>query len=206
MALPEVCTEEDLKRVTGDLISKPFAQGRSPWEIMIIPKYRASNNDTGKDQMVIVFRIHHAMADGYSILKMMLKLFNMEGSKVPRPNFPTLSTWQKIVRALVLPLRLPFDIASQFIVDSVDGTNCWHLLDTKLTRQYHSFFSDQVPVDRIKEIKNKYGIGYNAAVYAVAAGGIRRLMQEAGQKLPSSLSCFVPFPLPKHPGGLVVHV
>ena len=206
LKLPEVCTEEDLKRVTGGLISRPFPEGRSPWEILLIPKYRAGDNESGKEQTVIVFRIHHAMADGYSILKMLLKLFNVEGSKVPKPNFPKLSLWQRLVRVLVFPFRLPFDIASQMVVDSFDGNNCWHLLDTKLTRQYHTFFSDQVPVEQIKEIKNKYEIGYNAAVYSIAAGGVRRLMQEAGQKVPKNLSCFVPFPLPKHPGGLVVHV
>ena len=201
LALPELCTEEDLKRVTGDLISKPFVEGTSPWEMLLVPKYRESGNDRGKDQTVLIFRIHHTMADGYSILEIILKLFNSEDSKVLKANFPRLSAWTKIKSTFLLP----FDIASQVILDSIDGKNCWHLPNTKLTHQYHTFFSDPVPMDIIKEIKNKYGVGYNAAVYAIAAGGMWRLMQEAGQKLPQSLSCFVPVPLPNHPGGLAVH-
>ena len=205
LALSSPCTEDDLKKVTGELLAKPFVKGISPWEAVVIPNYVAKNNSDGREQTVIVFRIHHAMADGFSILKMTFKLFDLEKkARVPKVSFPKLSPYQHVMQTLLFPFKLPFDVA-EMLVEAFDGPNAWHPWK-KLSRNYEMFFSDCIQVDDVKKIKYKFNVAYNAVVYAVTTGGIRRLMEEVGQKVPESLSCFVPFPMPKHPGGLAVHV
>ena len=204
LSLPVPCKEENLQCVTGDLIAHPFAKDRSPWELLIIPKYDGNHSGSNKEGTVLVLRIHHAMADGHSILKLLLKLFNAKATKVPQPCAPEFPSrnWQSL---LILPLLLPYRLA-ETVLDSHDGKNCWHLVGKKLSRKYYAFFSDKVSVDQIKEIKNHYNVGYDVVLFALAIGATRRLMIEARQEVPKSIACFAPLPLPKHPGGLVIHV
>ena len=203
MALPPTCTEDDLRRITGDSIAKPWVEGQSPWEILIVPDYR-TNQDPEKTASLAILRIHHAMIDGYSILTMLLRFSDSLNVKRVLPNVPKLSLSQQLTRPLLLLLKLPYDLA-EFTVDSYDGPNSWNFLDQNLSGKYHVFFSDVIHVGTIKKIRKRYGVDFNATVYSICSGSIRRLMLESGHELPESLSVLVPFPLSNHPGGLVVH-
>ena len=198
------CTESDVRRVTGELVAKPWKEGRSPWEILVIHNFE-NKKAPGKTCSVVTLRIHHALADGYSILKMMLRFVDVEDAAVPKPNFAKSPFLLRIFRPLALALKLPYD-AAHFVINSFDGPNSWHLVGKKLSRKYEVFYSDDIDVDKIKEIKREHGVSYNAAAYGITAGAMREMMLQMGQRLPTSLACFVPIPLPRHPGGLLVHV
>ena len=182
------------------MVARPWVEGRSPWEILIVPDYR-TNQEPEKAGSVAILRVHHAMIDGYSILTMLLRFSHSLNVKRVLPNFPKLSPSQQLTRPLLLLLKMPYDFA-EFALDSIDG---WHLLWKPLSRKYHAFLSDEINVATMKKIRKKYGVDYNATVYSITAGSIRRLMLASGHELPESLSVLVPFPLPNHPGGLVLH-
>ena len=198
------CTESDLMRITGALIAQPWREGQSPWEILLVPNY-VSSKQPGKSQCVLVFRIHHALADGYSIDKVIRRLADESiedcGGRI-KPNFPKLSLWQQ----LELAIRLPYD-AVQLLLNSYDGPNCWHFLEdnTKLSRKYDVFYSDEITVEDVKKVRRTFGVPYNAVVSALTCAGIRGLMKEADQEVPKSMSVCTPFPLKNHPDGLVNH-
>ena len=205
LAIPQgVCSEEDLKRATAGIVAKPFAEGRSPWEIFVIDKYRSNNNTDGHLQCVIVVRIHHALADGISIIKMLLRLFDQEATPFATARFPPNSFAARVRRNLMVALRAPFVMAST-LVDAYDGKNSWYIENKKLPKQYHTFFSDSVPVAKIKEIMRKHQVCYNAVVYSVTIGAMVKLMEEVGQQVSAQASCSYAYPLPNHPGGLVNH-
>ena len=202
LMLPEVCVENDLRRVTSALVTKPYRKGRSPWEILLVPKY--CHNET-VESSVLVLRIHHAVADGFSVLKLLFRLADNDDIQLPQAKFPVLTTGQKFLRNLVVAVRAPYDIA-KVAVDAYDGANCWHIVNEKLSGEYETFFSDPIEVRIIKGIMKEYKVNYNAAVYSITAGAMTRLMKEVGQKVPEKFSVVVPSPLPEHPGGLVNHL
>ena len=205
LAIPEgVCSEENLKKVTAAIVEKPFAAGQSPWEFLVINKYKSNNNADDHPQCVIVLRIHHTLADGISIIKMLLRLFDQETATFAKARFPEMSLTEKLGRNLKVALRAPYALASK-LVDGYDGKNRWYIVNRQLPKQYHTFFSDSVPVGKIKEIMRKHQVCYNAAIYTVTVGAMVKLMKEVGQEVPAQLSCSYPYPLPNHPGGLVNH-
>ena len=206
IAIPSPCTEEDLRRIAGNLVSRPYVKGRSPWEILIIPDYLYVDSEDGQVKLgsVYTLRIHHALADGFSLFKLWVELFD-PGFKIPSANFPKLSTPLKILRFFLHVFKFPYDLAKTVLLFR-DDANSWHIVDKKLTRRYAVLCSDRIPVSTIKAIKNKYGIGYNTAVYAITAGTISRIMKQTGQKVPKAMTCTIPYPLPNHPGGLVNHL
>ena len=207
LALPNgICSEEDLKRLTAPLLAKPFVAGQSPWELLLIEKYRSNLNVDGHPQSVIVLRIHHALADGVSIVKMIISLFNGdEMSGFARPKFTPPSLMQNIGKTLLVAMRGPYELASKF-VNCFDTKNCWYMGDKRRPKEYHALFSNEIPVWKIKEIMKKHSVCYNAVLYSVTAGAITKLMVEAGQEVPAKLSSFFAYPLANHPGGLVNHV
>ena len=204
LAIPSPCTEQDVSRVTGALISKPYMAGRSPWEILLIPNYHYVDSDGQTcNGSVLTFKLHHFLADGLSMFKLLNHLFQMR-LPVPSANFPKLSPLQKCLRLATMAFKFPVDVAKIMTLGR-DDPNSWHLTDKKLTRRYVTLASDRIPVPTIKAIKNKHCVGYNAAVYAVTVGAISRFMAAAGQEVPKSMTGYCPFPLPNHPGGLVNH-
>lgn len=205
MVLPEeVCSEEDLKRISAPLLAWPFDAGQSPWELLLMEKYKSDDNNDDHPQCVIALRIHNALSDGISILQMLLRLFDHEKEDFAKARFPQLSLARKIGTNLLVTLRGPYDLASKLFVDCYDdsSSNCWCMVDKQRPNEYHTFFSNAIQLEHIKEIVRRHKVCFNAAVYSVTAGATLKLMSEAGQKIPNKLSTLHSYPLPAHPGGL----
>ena len=201
--LPKPCNEADLEKVTGDLLAHPWKKGQSPWEILFIHNYR--ENETESMKTVFIFRIHHSLTDGYGILKIIWRLLdNPSQVKFPQPTFPQLNFVQRCVIYMRLPFYMYYYLALA-VVDGFDFKNSWHLRDKKLSRNYNTCLVKPIPISVIKEIKQKYGVGYNSVLAAIVSGGIRKVMEENGQKIPESMGVFMPLPLPNHPEGLGTH-
>ena len=198
--LPEkFVTETNLERVTGGLLAQPWKKGQSPWELLVIHSYGERGNGT-----VLLFRLHHSMGDGFSISKLLQRLGDNDNMKTLEPTFPKLTITQRCLAGLTLPFRALYYIAVQ-ILENSDTPHSWHLTHREMSRQYNTCFVQPVAVETVKQIKNKYGVNYNAVLGAVTLAGIRKLMEDGGQEVPPTLGVFVPIPLPSHPGGLVMH-
>ena len=201
LALPQSCDESDLQRVMGGLLAAPWKKGRSPWEILIVNNYKEDGN---KVRTAIVVRLHHSLADGYSILKITLRLMNSMESAIPQPNFERMSMLGTYAQIFTVPFKAIYYSAVS-LIDGYDSKHAWHLTDVKHSRQYNSCIVKRIPVKMVKEIRRRYGVNYNAVLAAVACGAVRRVMNNAGQLVPKSMAVFTPLPLPNHPDGLVIH-
>ena len=191
--------------MTGSLVSSPYLTP-CPWEMLLIPEYHYFDDTDGQSRTgsVLVLKIDHGIADGLSIVKFLVQLFEIRLKQFPTASFPQLSPFRRLMRRAVSVIKFPFDLASN-IVHSHNDTSSWHITDPKLSRRYLTFCSDRIPMATIKAIKNKYGVGYNTVVYSIAAGAVSKLMKAAGQEFPKSMTSSIPYPLPKHPDGLVNH-
>ena len=207
LAIPAgICSEDDLKEITAPLLAKPFEAGQSPWELLLIENYRSNENFDGHPQCVFTLRIHHALADGISIVQMLIHLVG--GDEVAgfmKPKFTPPSVAEKVLKILLVALRGPFDLASTY-TDCFDSPNSWYMKDKRRPKEYHAFFSNTIPVWKVKEIMKKHSVCYNAVLYSVTAGAIVKLMDEAGQEVPAKLSTLFSYPLADRPEGLANHV
>lgn len=57
-----------LERLCGDLMTVPLRLDRPPWELLVVP-------GADGDQLGIVLRIHHAIADGAAAVELVTRLF-----------------------------------------------------------------------------------------------------------------------------------
>lgn len=197
---PDSVTEDDLMRVTGPLVSRPYAAERSPWELLLTENFKGKN---GENLAVITLRMHHAIADGLSCIGLIHRLF---GASPPPPlaKFPQLTLKDRISRAVLVIFRAPYEL-SRLALDFDDELNEWKLPRKSYGDGNFSFCSDPIPWSKIKTIMKKFEVNSNAAIYSIIAGAIVRLMKQGGQQVPGKLSAFTSYPLPNHPGGLQNH-
>ena len=211
LALPSmVTTEKDLRRLMGPLMAKGYQKDRSPWELLIIPNYKAQiteNINAPKQSCVIVLRMHHALADIISIFKLIQRMFDQEHIRTPQPKFKGILTLgQRIGRNFAIAARGPYELVSTMVDAILAGRNCWHDPAKKLPQDYYTLFSDKTSMSRLKDIMLKYQVNSNAVFNTVITGAIGKLMLEAEQEVADSFSFIYPFTLPNHPGGTVNHV
>lgn len=202
LALPKgTVTEDDLMRITGGLVVRPYPEGRSPWELLLIPNFKGKGcaNLTG-----MTLRVNHGIADGLSGIGLIHRLF---GAPAPAPlaKFPQLTLANKAFEAIYIAFRAPYELA-RFAVEFTDDFNAWNLPQKSYSDDSVSFCSDPIPWVKIKGIMNKYEVNSNAAVYSIIAGALVRMMKDIGHKVPCKLSSLTSYPLPNHPGGLSNHV
>ena len=81
IALPQPADERILKRVCGYLLELPLDMEKPPWEVWVV-------DGLENDQLAIVMKIHHCMADGISGLGLLHALlgaqaFSRKGNPPP---------------------------------------------------------------------------------------------------------------------------
>ena len=175
--------DEELRRAVGDLLSERLDHTRPLWRLDALPL-------TG-ERMALVGRIHHAMADGVSAIRLIAGLlWDPDGGAAPAtsrpsetapvavppagPSRPAPSTAAEAREARIL-VRLPATL--------------WRELrpgrDTKLDQHLgpaREVAWTSFPLERLKRIEHGAGEGttVNDVVLAVVAGGLRRWLPQAG--------------------------
>ena len=165
-------SDEELRQAVGELLSERLDHTRPLWRLDVLPL-------TG-GRVAVIARIHHAMADGVSAIRLAAGLLWDEDSTSPTPH-PAVHTASpgsvkpaQAGEARIL-VRLP--------------TALWRELrpgrDTKLDQ--HIGPSREVawtsfPLERLKRIEHAApeGATVNDVVLAVVAGGLRHWLPEVG--------------------------
>ncbi|CAG7836635.1 unnamed protein product [Allacma fusca] len=203
MQFGNVCVEEDLRRIMGDFLSAPWTKNQSPWEFLLIYNFK-TEEDHGTEKMVFVSRFHHGIGDGHSSAQL-LQDMGLDYKPSAVPSYPKKSVCFRIFFFFIFPFKLCYDLADNF-TRSLDINTAWHPRNVELSKTYYTSFTKPIPVSLVKEIKQKYQVSYLAVLYAATSGGIQRVMEEAGQKIPEKMACFNPVPKPNHPPGMVNHM
>jgi hypothetical protein len=67
--------ERDLKDKAQEWVTAPFPAGQPLWEIRIFTKYRPSSEaEAGAPFTIVIPRLHHAISDGNTYIKLIDKL------------------------------------------------------------------------------------------------------------------------------------
>ncbi|CAG7836659.1 unnamed protein product [Allacma fusca] len=195
--------EKDMEQILSELMPMKWTAGQSPWEAIRISNYIP----TGKSEphLAMLIRFHHTIGDGFSV-KELFENFGGVQFKTPQMEAVKYKWWKRILRFIYLAIKMPLDMARQ-ITNSVDGSSSLHVLDQKLSREYYTcVMQEEIPTKMIKEIAGRTHAKYTSVLYTAMIGGMRKVLEQANMKVPKSMACLVPLPLPARPEGLINHM
>ncbi len=198
--LPAPGTDAELRDLAGELLAPPLDRGKPLWELTLVDGFDA-------ERFAVVYKTHHAMADGISAVDIGMLLFDVEPrSEPPAPERPwrpdrspsgtgllahagrgILATLRRLARRLGAAARDPVD-ASRRAGDGLAGLweVTWNLLRP----------APRVPINpagvgprrelawatfdlaEFKRIKNSLGGTVNDVSLAVATGALRDWLAE----------------------------
>ena len=174
--------DEELRRAVGDLLSERLDHTRPLWRLDALPL-------TG-ERMALVGRIHHAMADGVSAIRLIAGLlWDRDGG--PAGQRPSLGTAPVAVPPAgpARPARSTAPEARETRILVRLPAALWRELrpgrDTKLDQHIgpaREVAWTSFPLERLKRIEHGAGEGttVNDVVLAVVAGALRRWLPQAG--------------------------
>jgi diacylglycerol O-acyltransferase len=199
MTLPQPGDEVQFRDLVGELLAPPLDRFKPLWELNVVEGF-------ADDRFAIVYKTHHAMADGISAVDIGMLLFDVEPNPEPdrsehpwspaaNPSKPALlkhatfglgETIKRLGRWLRRALRNP-GRASKRAGDGLAGLweVTWNLarpapkvpFNTPIGHE-RSFCWATFELAQFKQVKNALGGTVNDVSLAVASGALRRWLQE----------------------------
>jgi hypothetical protein len=207
---------------------EPFSKNHPLWEIIVLPNYKPDATKTvvceDKKYSALIFRIHHGVADGFSILRL-LQFLSDSSDKfkfVEAMDYTKQSTikdkpfWSRILANACLAVKIPWEVAQalqqQMDLDrwtTVQQKNKQLLKrnkaqeESKLSKYLERFVccsSPNLPMALINEIKIIHSVSGTAVLYSAIAGALRKIVFH--DDVPSTVGLCTALPLPWADGKL----
>lgn len=151
---------EDLLRFVGDLMSRPLDAARPSWEVHVVERMGEGS--------ALVWRLHHALADGMALLRVLLESVDVP-VPLPRPRAPrevTRLAWvaraSKALASLVRLALLPRDAPTR--------------LRTPLSGTRKVAWTPPVSLDEVKALARRHGATVNDVLVSALAEGLHRAL------------------------------
>jgi diacylglycerol O-acyltransferase len=197
VALPAPGGDEGLREMVSELMSVPLDFSKPLWHMHLIDNYRGGS--------VVLTRVHHCIADGIALVRVMLSLTDESPeAKVPRalgsrpaPAFRLPLDWlpSAVVRGVARGQDLVANPDKALGLARVGAHGAYRLgrlvvlppdpetvFKGKLGRRKRAAWSEPVPLEDFKAIGRAFGATVNDVLVAVATGALRRYMEKRGQR------------------------
>ena len=171
-------SKDELAAIISKLSNEPLPEGRSPWYFCCIP------TNFGDNDLAILFRIKHSIADGVSLVK--LVNYKLSDKQVPQKCLKRSSNGKSFLLAkalLIFPLyslKLLLTLADRSILH---GTN---LSGVKKVAWHEAF-----ELKLIKDIKTATGTTVNDVLMSCLSLALRRYFQRKGVENPDDFTASV---------------
>ncbi|OXA55595.1 uncharacterized protein LOC110848092 isoform X2 [Folsomia candida] len=203
--------ETELLDIVSKYSNTEFQEGRSLWEIIVIPKlhyeHEEGNVENADEKFAILVRISHGLGDGFSFLKLVMR--DMAGANqedyVPPHRLPENPWLKKICIWLYLFFKTPRAFYSELIF--MDD-NPLHNPDLVLSGEKVHAWAKPVNVKWLKKLKTRLGCGMNTILLNTLSSACRRYMISRGvaeSDLPKNIHTIIPVPAPNHPSDQIVN-
>ncbi|MET7701439.1 wax ester/triacylglycerol synthase family O-acyltransferase [Streptomyces sp. NPDC005485] len=169
----------DFHAVAGRLMERPLERGRPPWEAHVLP---------GEDgtSFAVLFKFHHALADGLRALMLAAALMDPMDMPEPRPRpaepprglLPDVRKLPGLVRGALSDVGRALDIGTSVARATWDVRSSTALTSQPTgTRRTAGVVVD---LDEVHRIRKTEGGTVNDVLIAVVAGALRRWLDERG--------------------------
>ena len=166
--------ERELQHWLATLVSQPLDHHQPLWRIHFVPRYR--------DGSLLVVRVHHALADGFALLYVLLALCDAAGSArvtIPAPSVSALQDatqtlrqpW-KVNRLLGLGARFGASLAG-LITSPVDPKTP---LKGALGVPKRVAWTAPLPFERVRSAAQRHDATVNDVLISCVAGALRRYL------------------------------
>ncbi|HEV2218837.1 MAG TPA: wax ester/triacylglycerol synthase family O-acyltransferase [Candidatus Dormibacteraeota bacterium] len=196
VALPAPGNDAALRKLVSDVMGTPLDFAKPLWHMHLIDGYRGGS--------VLLARIHHSIADGIALVRVLLSLTDESANARP-PAAPTRRTARAssafplewLPAAVRRGLKTGQDLASRpdrvLEVARLGAHGAYRLgrlvvlppdpvtvFKGKLGRRKRAAWSETLPLDDFKAIGKAHGATVNDVLVAVATGALRRYMERRG--------------------------
>ncbi|MEU7583264.1 wax ester/triacylglycerol synthase family O-acyltransferase [Streptomyces sp. NPDC041068] len=171
----------DFHAAAGELMQRQLERERPPWEAHVLPGADGTS-------FAVLFKFHHALADGLRALTLgaaLLDPVDLPASR-PRPQAPAASRWSVpdprrlpgLVRGTVAEVGQALGIGSSVARATLGMRSCAALTSSATgTRRTAGVVLD---LDDVHQVRKAVGGTVNDVVIAVVAGALRRWLDERG--------------------------
>ncbi|MFE9879078.1 wax ester/triacylglycerol synthase family O-acyltransferase [Streptomyces sp. NPDC005784] len=169
----------DFHSEAGRLMERPLERGRPPWEAHVLP---------GEDgvSFAVLFKFHHALADGLRALMLAAAIMDPMDLPEPRPRpaepprglFPDVRKLPGLVRGTLSDMGRALDIGTS-VARATLGVRSSPALTSEPTgtRRTAGVIID---LDEVHVVRKTVGGTVNDVLIAVVAGALRRWLDERG--------------------------
>ncbi len=169
----------DFHAAAGDLMGRPLERTRPPWEAHVLP-------EEGGARFAVLFKFHHALADGLRALTLAAALMDPTDLPTPRPRpaepargvVPDVREVPGMVRDALAGAGRALDIGAAVARSTLDMRSSPALTCAPSgTRRTAGVVVD---LDDVHRIRKSAGGTVNDVLIAVVAGALRRWLDERG--------------------------
>ncbi|MEU3949505.1 wax ester/triacylglycerol synthase family O-acyltransferase [Streptomyces sp. NPDC029526] len=169
----------DFHEAAGRLMERPLERSRPPWEAHVLP-------GRDSDCFAVLFKFHHALADGLRALTLAAALMDPMDLPTPRPRpadparglLPDVRRMPDLVRGALSDAGRALDIGASVARSTLDMRSSPALVCASSgTRRTAGTVID---LDDVHRIRKSAGGTVNDVLIAVVAGALRRWLDERG--------------------------
>ncbi|MFF1674558.1 wax ester/triacylglycerol synthase family O-acyltransferase [Streptomyces sp. NPDC058256] len=169
----------DFHAEAGRLMERPLERGRPPWEAHVLP---------GEDgvSFAVLFKFHHALADGLRALMLAAAIMDPMDLPEPRPRpaepprglFPDVRKLPGLVRGTLSDVGRALDIGAS-VARATLGVQSSPALTSEPTGTRRTA-GVVIDLDDVHRVRKTVGGTVNDVLIAVVAGALRRWLDERG--------------------------
>jgi hypothetical protein len=185
----QIRSQKELLDLMMSLCSVPWRKDRALWEIIFLPlpyEWELRYGAESLGMTVALIRVHHALADGFSQVKLFTQCMGLEPDKLKEQIMSKGRTHKKpIVNAgdffmskflqnVLFAVRAPYDLV--YTLGKSFDRNEMKLSENELRGKGRRVFgstSESIPLEVLKKIKKERGVSLSAVVLGIIAGGMR---------------------------------
>lgn len=213
VTVPSPGTESTLAELCGELLAMPIDRTHPPWELWFVDGLRGR-------RVVVVAKLHHALADGLGDVELATLLFGpspssapTSGDRTPWLPRPAPATAQLLATALGAGASAPLHALSAGLKavshphrTAQGAVSLAEALSTVMTPRSlapHSSLNRQIGAGRrvafvrqslpaLQRAKQRFGVTLNDIVLSAVCGGVHELYEARGEPAKTMLQVLVP--------------
>src|SRR5262249_28313822 len=171
--LPGLAGKAELVALVSELASRPLDRTRPLWHVHIVDDYDAG--------IAIIFRVHHAIADGMALMGLLLSLATgsaVEGLRSPGVLPPSEAAGTKGTRSLRDRVRRAAGIAAEAARAAFGPTDSPSRFKGVASVAKCAAWSEPLDFAEVRARAHTLGCSGSAVLFAGVTGALRRYLEE----------------------------
>ena len=184
-AEPPVSTDADRRRAVERHLSEPLPLHHPPWAIHVLP---------ADGSTLLLCRVHHCMADGMALIRVLLTIADEHEAEEPIPTGSTMGSLGRFARAAARPfrqLRRGLSLLRTTTAIVFRPADPPTPLRGRLSATKRIAWSDAFDLATVKRIAHARNAKVNDVLTAAVAGALRRYVRARGGH-PHDIRAMVP--------------